>query len=326
MKPEYQIRRRELLLGAGGLATAGLTARLGNRWDEYRQRAEVFIGKVACYDEEVERVIREGLRQLGVGADTVRGKSVLLKPNLVEPSRDSPHINTHPEVIRAAASVFRCMGARSVTVGEGQGHCTDSDLVLDDSGLGAVLDANRIPFVDLNHDDVLGVRNHLGFSRLETLFLPVAITQADFIVSMPKMKTHHWTGLTASMKNLFGVMPGVVYGWPKNVLHHAGIHESIVDINRVVKTNLAIVDGIVAMEGDGPIMGTPRRAGVIVLGRNLPAVDATCARLMGMDPTSIAYLGWSSGRLGPIKERHIVQRGWPLTEVVQEFAGVPNQS
>ena len=105
---------------------------------------------------------------------------------------------------------------------------------------------------------------------------------------MPKMKTHHWAGVTLSMKNLFGVMPGVVYGWPKNVLHHAGIPGSILDINAAVRPHLAIVDGIIAMEGDGPIMGTPRAAGLLVLGTNLPAVDATCTRLMGLDPWRIA--------------------------------------
>ena len=82
------------------------------------------------------------------------------------------------------------------------------------------------------------------------------------------MKTHHWAGVTLAMKNLFGVMPGVYYGWPKNVLHYAGIPGSILDINAAVRPHLAIVDGIVGMEGDGPIMGTPRHAGLLVMGTN----------------------------------------------------------
>ena len=84
------------------------------------------------------------------------------------------------------------------------------------------------------------------------------LKRADLVVSLPKLKTHHWAGVTLAMKNLFGVMPGVAYGWPKNVLHHAGIPGSILDINAAVKPALAIVDGIVGMEGDGPIMGTPK--------------------------------------------------------------------
>ena len=133
------------------------------------------------------------------------------------------------------------------------------------------------------------------------------------------MKTHHWAGVTLSMKNLFGVMPGVCYGWPKNVLHHAGISQSILDINAAVRPHLAIVDGIVGMEGDGPIMGTPRPAHLIVMGTNLPAVDATCARLMGFDPVRIDYLRHASGVLGPIQERHIEQRGESVATLAQAF-------
>ena len=111
------------------------------------------------------------------------------------------------------------------------------------------------------------------------------------------------------MKNLFGIMPGIVYGWPKNVLHHAGIGSSILDINATVKPHFAIIDGIVGMEGDGPIMGTPKKAGVVIMGRNLPAVDATCARVMGIDPGRVNYLAAAEDWLGPIDERRIVQRG-----------------
>ena len=57
------------------------------------------------------------------------------------------------------------------------------------------------------------------------------MVQADFVVSMPKLKTHHWVGMTASMKNFYGVLPGIKYGWPKNVLHHNGIPETVADIN-----------------------------------------------------------------------------------------------
>jgi len=133
------------------------------------------------------------------------------------------------------------------------------------------------------------------------------------------MKTHHWAGVTLSMKNLFGVMPGIVYGWPKNVLHWAGLQECIFDITATLKPHLAIVDGIVGMEGDGPIMGTPIQSNVIVIGKNLPAVDATCARIMGIDPKKISYLKHSSGRIGAIKESNIEQRGENIQSVRRNY-------
>lgn len=319
MGDDRGLRRRAFLTGAGGLAAAGLGAKAWSDGDERRRRADVFIARAGSYDVDLERLIADGLAGLGLGPRWAAGKSVLLKPNLVEPSRDAPQINTHPMVVRAAAEVFRRWGAREVVVGEGQGHCRDADYVLEQSGLGPVLDHDRVPFLDLNHDDVFTVANTFRSTAMRRLTLPAALRRADVIVSMPKMKTHHWAGVTLSMKNLFGVMPGLVYGWPKNVLHHAGIPGSILDINAAVQPHLAIVDGIIAMEGDGPIMGEARRAGLLVLGTNLPAVDATTSRLMGIDPWKVPYLAAASGRLGPISEAHIRQRGEPIASLAQAF-------
>ena len=312
--------RRKFLVGLGAAAAGGMGARLLFEGNERGHRAEVVIARADAYDDRLADVIERGLGELGLGPRWGRGKSVLLKPNLVEPSRDAPHINTHPAVVLAAAEVFRRRGAREVLVAEGQGHCRDTDLVLEQSTLGPALREARLPYVDLNHDEVFEARNRARNTSLATLHLPATLRRADLIVSIPKLKTHHWAGLTASMKNLFGVMPGLCYGWPKNVLHHAGISGSIVDIAATVAPHLAIVDGIVGMEGDGPIMGTPRRSGLLILGTNLPAVDATAARLIGLDPSRIEYLALASGRLGPIAERHIAQRGEPIATLRQRYA------
>ncbi len=313
------MKRRTFLLGGSATLAAGLTLKAARDRDEAAMRAEVYIARASSYEVDLEPILRAGLAELGLRPRLVKGKSVLLKPNLVEPARSEPQINTHPEFVRAAAEVFRRWQAREVLVAEGQGHCRDSQYVLDQSGLGRVLRESRLEFVDLNHDDVEPVTNALGQTRLRELMLPVTLRRADLIVSLPKMKTHHWAGVTLSMKNLFGVMPGICYGWPKNVLHQVGIPQSILDIIATVRPHLAIVDGIIGMEGDGPIMGTPKAAGVLVMGRNLPAVDATCARLMGINPWRIAYLAGASCRLGPIASSHIRQRGETLDPLVQPF-------
>jgi uncharacterized protein (DUF362 family) len=318
--PPRLITRRELLIGIGGL----LAATKAGKWlwtdSERFRRAQVLIARADSYNADLVDIIRRGLSELRFGRELVRGKTVLLKPNLVEPTIDAPHVNTHPALVRAVTEVFRGWDAGDVFVAEGQGHCRDTFFVLEQSGLDRVLDEDRIAFVDLNYDDVFSVTNRLGFTRLAKLHLPESLRRADVIVSLPKLKTHHWAGATLSMKNLFGVMPGVCYGWPKNVLHHAGISQSILDINAAVRPHLAIVDGIVGMEGDGPIMGTPKPAYLVVMGTNLPAVDATCARLMGFDPFRIEYLRNASGVLGPIQERHIEQLGEPIARLGQTFA------
>jgi uncharacterized protein (DUF362 family) len=312
-------RREFLITCAGGLVLGASGYYLwrearNRRWDE-----RTFIGRAPSYEADLKTVIRDGFRELGVTPAAIRGKRVLLKPNLVETIPGAVHINTHPLVIRGAVEAFLSLGAARVVVAEGPGHVTDTLRVLDESGLEEVLWEDRIPFLDLNRQNGYTVANAGGCSRLKSLTLPVCLQDCDLIVSMPKLKTHHWAGVTLSMKNLFGLMPGSFYGWPKNYLHWAGIDECIVDITATVRPHFAIADGIVGMEGDGPIMGDPKPLGVLVLGRNLTAVDATCSRLMGIDPQRVVSLAAAGGWLGPIREANIRQVGETIAATRSPF-------
>jgi uncharacterized protein (DUF362 family) len=154
------------------------------------------------------------------------------------------------------------------------------------------------------------------------------VLDADIVLSMPKMKSHHWVGATLSMKNCFGCIPGRIYGWPKNVLHWRGIPQSILDITPAVAPGIVIIDGIVGMEGDGPIMGTPKDAGHLVFGTDPVAADATAARFMGLDPERIEYLREAGKFFGQVHLEDIEQRGEDPEadevpfEVVPEFEGL----
>jgi uncharacterized protein (DUF362 family) len=321
--------RREFL-GAcvGGAVLAASGHFLWRRFLRTRWRAQTFIAKVPGYQADISTVICTGLRQLGISPDEIKGKRVLLKPNLVETNPAGIHINTHPLAVRGAAEAFLKFGAAQVLVAEGPGHCQDTLRVLEESGLHEVLREDRIPFVDLNYQTGYNMPNIGKFSRLASLTFPSILRQVDFIVSLAKLKTHHWAGVTLSMKNLFGCMPGIYYGWPKNVLHIAGINECILDITATLRPHLAIVDGIMGMEGDGPIMGDAKPAGVLVMGSNLPAVDATCARVMKIDPYRVDYLKRAEFVLGPLNETDIVQVGEPIAAVATEFKllhSIPSQ-
>jgi uncharacterized protein (DUF362 family) len=308
--------RRSLLIGTaaaiGGLLTAGAV----RTW--LRGKSPVFIAAGQRYDGRLEQTIRDGLTACGVHPPSVRGKRVLLKPNMVEPTRAAPHMTTHPAMVQAAAAVFRGWGA-SVVVGEGPGHVRDTELALLESGMSEALAAAELSFADLNYEEVRFVRNAGKASKLDGFYFPRSVVEADLIVSMPKMKTHHWVGVTASMKNLYGVIPGIKYGWPKNVLHHAGIPQTVVDINASLPKAIAIVDAIQCMEGDGPIMGSAKQMGLVIVGANPTAVDATAARLMEVDPAAVSYLSLAADRLGPIDERRIEMRGERWQEHAKPF-------
>ena len=301
-----QFNRRAWLVGGGLTAAALVSAGLVRHWT--RERAGVFIAKGQRYDDRLVTTIRDGLAACGFVPDSARGKRVLLKPNLIEPTREAPHMTTHPAMIVAAAEAFRGWGA-SVTVGEGPGHVRDTEMALVESGVAEALEATGLPFADLNYQEVAWTENHGRASKLSGLYFPRAVVQADLIVSLPKMKTHHWMGVTAAMKNLYGTIPGVMYGWPKNVLHHNGIPQTVFDINASLPKTIAIVDAIDCMEGDGPIMGTLKHMGLVVVGTNPTAVDATVCRLMDVDPWQVPYLRLAADRLGPLDERLIEQRG-----------------
>src|SRR5439155_14844102 len=169
------------------------------------------------YSDKLDELVYDGLRLFNLD---VRGKSVLLKPNIVESIRGKP-VNTDSQLICAAAEAFLRLDAASVTMVEGPGHHRDTELLLFETCLGDQLEHRKIPFVDLNRDELGKTKLQANYSGLHRLWLPRTVLASDFIVSMPKVKTHHWTGVTLSMKNMFGVVPGARYGWPKNILHWA---------------------------------------------------------------------------------------------------------
>lgn len=281
-------------------------------------RSPVALLPATDYRADLADTIRRGMQML---AFNPAGKRVLLKPNMVE-YESGTAINTHPAVVAGAADAMLAAGAAEVIVGEAPGHRRDLEYLLGSTGVEDVLRDHRLRFVDLNHDDVRQVPLRSHFTKLDSLWLPATVLDADLVVSLPKLKTHHWAGITASMKNFFGTVPGAVYGWPKNFLHLHGIENSIVDLVATIKPALTIVDAITAMEGDGPIMGTPRPLGFIAMGTDLPAVDATLARIVGFDPAKLLYLKLASAYLGNTSEARIEQRGEAVARYRTRFAVV----
>ncbi len=290
------------------------------KWDRAafrkKDQSRVAIMSAARYDQPLKDTIIRGIKACGL---EVRGKRVLLKPNLVEFDPKGV-INTHPAVVEAAIDSFRSLGAAQVVVAEGPGHRRDNEYLLSASGLYDVIKEHRVRYVDLNSDDVHSTPLRSSFTDLKQLYLPETLYNADLLVSMPKLKTHHWAGVTLSLKNMFGVVPGAVYGWPKNILHWQGIHQSILDINSSLPLpQFAIVDGIVGMEGNGPLQGRAKNSGVLIFGDDLVAVDATSARVMKIEPQKIDYLAKAGEFLGNLYQEKIQQIGEPLERVQQDF-------
>jgi uncharacterized protein (DUF362 family) len=281
-----------------------------------RPPSRVMIRRAASYEQELGTIIYESLVEFAL---PVKGKVVLLKPNLV--GLDPLGImNTHPAFIAAARESFLRLGASQVLIGDGPAMDRDTEAIIESVRLREFVGPLARIFVDLNIDDVERVPLTTKASRLKELYMPKTVLGADLVVSMPKLKTHHWAGVTLSLKNMFGTVPGSCYGWPKNVLHWAGIDNAILDINAAVKPDFAIVDGIVGMEGNGPIQGTPKVCGALIFGDDPVAVDATCCRVMGLMPERIKYLAAAGTMLGHINANKIQQLGETTAALRSKFS------
>lgn len=321
-------------IGAGLAVIQRITAPFGPlnyyRW-LLRGQAQRWVGAPAIvalgqcaplYDAaEIARTLRECWRLADM--PTVRGKRILIKPNLVDVVENHP-ATTAPEVVGALVDMLAELGAAEIIVGDGPAFRRDAVAVAEECGLAAILAARGVRFVDLNYDDLEPAPVRDGWlRRAPVLWLPRTARQADLIVSAPKLKTHHWAGVSLSLKNLLGVIPGARYGWPKNAIHIGGISATILSLYQMLPPVVAVVDGIVGIEGDGPLFGEPVAHGLLAVGRDAVAVDVVCAQLMGFEIKEIEHLALAAWA-GTGQATRIEARGVPPASLQRRYQRPPS--
>ena len=293
----------------------------GKKQQYFGDPGVVSLGECPSYQGNVLACLRKLWQQSEMPA--VKGKRVLIKPNLVDSIENYP-ATTAPEIIGAVAELLIELGAKEVMIGDGPCFRRDAWPVVEGSKLAPILGAKNFRFLDLNYDDPRPVPIRDGwFRNSSVLWLPRSVLEADVIVSVPKLKTHHWAGVSLSLKNLFGVVPGARYGWPKNFLHINGIAASILGLYQTLPPVVAVIDGIVGMEGDGPLFGKPVHHGLLAVGRDPVAVDIICAQLMGISIESVQHLalaGWAG-----IGQAHRIEiRGVDRTKLQRHYQPPPS--
>ena len=337
--PPVQLNRRDFirlaaLIGTGAAVVAlnqalqpiGLTR--ATRWlvsGEVKRRTgkPSIVGLGRCEDYDQQEVY-ECLTDLWEKSEMpeVDGKRVLIKPNLLDYMEPHP-VTTSTPVIGAIVKLLRSRGAEEIVVGEGSAFRRDLGSVAEKTGLTAVLESLKVPLIDLNYDDPRPLPTQGSwFFDLDQIWFPYHVREADLIISVPKIKTHHWTGVSLSMKNLFGTIPGSRYGWPKNFLHFNGIPLSILGVYQSIPKTISIVDGIVGMEGDGPLFGTPVSHGVLAMGQDPVAVDSICADIMGFDSREIDYL-FLANWVGVGQGEKIITRGISTEDITIPYEKPP---
>ncbi len=258
--------------------------------DDHRGRpratARVSIVRLASYEPPaVASALREVLEPLGgMGAFVAPGMRVVLKPNFLLPSAPERAICTHPEVIRAVARLAREHGAATVEATDSPGVATATRCARR-LGLGG-----DEPFAVLDADEGVDVSpSGATFYRLKLIRRLLA---ADVVINLPKAKTHGQMVMTGAVKNSFGAVVGMEKAqWHFRAgKNRADFARLLLHIHSLVAPRLSVLDGVVAMEGNGPSGGDPRPLGVLMAAADAHALDAVLARIWGLAPRQVFTL------------------------------------
>ncbi|MCL4533955.1 MAG: DUF362 domain-containing protein [Bacteroidetes bacterium] len=271
---------------------------------------------------DIKGTTKRAIQMAGGWDEALRGaRRVLIKPNLTVPSVPGSAVCTDIGVTEGVIELLQEAGVRQITVAEGPGDDPERK-VFRVTGYDSLPARYGVKLLDLNLERTrrVAVPDGRAFDELE---IPRVVLDADAVIDIANLKTHSAALATLCSKNLFGVPPTPRYGlgsYPRKEFHQRGIHKVIHDINRVVPIAYCVVDGTLAMEGDGPIKGEPVPMGLVIAGRNRLAVDTVGCHLMRIDPREVDHLVYmAEAGMGPIDLSAIDLAGVSLESVARAF-------
>ena len=281
--------------------------------------SKVALIRCESYDENaVKAAVQRGIELLGGAAAFVqKGEKILLKPNWIMAVPPERCATTHPAVFKAVCEVFLSAGA-DLSYGDSPGSGTTeeaAEAAAIATGFKDVADKLNVSFADFLHGR--DIKTTGGFEERE-FTIANGVLDCDGIISLPKMKTHGFLKMTGAVKNQLGVIPGKRKG-----AYHAQIHKPadfarmLIDLNAFVHPRLYIMDGIVAMEGNGPMNGDPKKMNVLLFSSEPIALDATVCRILDVKPeySYTVTLGMQA-KQGTYLQRQIELLGDPLESFV----------
>jgi uncharacterized protein (DUF362 family)/Pyruvate/2-oxoacid:ferredoxin oxidoreductase delta subunit len=279
------------------------------------KKSKVVLIRCDSYrEQELYDALRRGIGLLGTAAAFVRrGEKLLLKPNVLVGDRPQRCVSTHPSVLKAAGRIFGEAGA-DLRYGDSPGFGRPSSQ-LRKAGLADVADELRIPLADFEQGSEVTFDDS-PFTK--KFFIARGVLESDCIVSLAKMKTHQFTRFTGAVKNQFGCIPGMLKAeFHVKMQSPLDFSRMLVALNLLLKPRLYIMDGVWAMEGNGPRSGDPVKMRVLLLSTDPVALDSTACRMIGLNPgyvpTSLPGSQWG---LGVYESEEIELLGDPLESFI----------
>jgi uncharacterized protein (DUF362 family) len=245
-----------------------------------------------------------------------KGSQVLIKVNLTsEDKLWDKGILTSPLFTQALVEEVQKARPAEVVIAEGTAVGQNTKKAFAANGYPDVAKATGARLLDLYDGEYEEVKTAPD-GILKTVRISREVLKADFFINAPVLKTHFASTLTAAMKNLKGT---TTYDEKKR-FHYLNLNQAVAELNQVLKPNLIVIDGTIAMEGDGPIAGTPMDLNMVMGGTDAVAIDTICARIMGIDPEEVAPIVWAKKMgFGFYDEKDIRVLGNTIAEVFRPF-------
>ena len=244
--------------------------------------SEVALIRCESYDyDEVKDSVQRGVDLLGGAAGFVApGEKILLKPNWIMAVPPERCATTHPAVFKAVCEIFQAAGA-DLCYGDSPGRGSEEDETLEATkitGFEEIGIALNIPLADFLHGREVK-------ANTREFYIANGALDCDGIISLPKLKTQGFLKLTGAVKNQMGCIPGRRKGaYHRQLQKPANFARMLIELNMFLKPRLYIMDGIMAMEGNGPMSGDPKKMDVLLLSTDPIALDATVCRLVDVRP------------------------------------------
>jgi uncharacterized protein (DUF362 family) len=238
------------------------------------------MGKVSVVrtGSDVEASVRRSVELIG-GINLKGAKTVLVKPNICNAKNTDGMILTDFRIIEAVIKIIREKGSEPLVV-ESDNIADSADRRVEESGLKAKLEEWGVEFMNVSRDECVP---HLVAGT--EIMIPRTVLEAEYLVNLPKIKTCAHTLVTLSIKNLFGLFQEA-----KKSRLHKKLDEVLPFLAKTIRSDLIVVDGMICMEGNGPIVGSPRYLGVIVAGTNVVEVDSFCLGLIGFKAEEVSHI------------------------------------
>jgi uncharacterized protein (DUF362 family) len=210
---------------------------------------------------------------------------IVIKINLCALRTFETGATTDPRILKALINVLKDnYDVKTITVVESDSTAHDANLLFYLLGFKELSEKLGFQFVNLSCDTF--IKKQINGYRFKEVRVPSVIANADYFITLAKLKTHGDVGISCALKNQFGCYP-----YPRKIEYHKFLIDAIVDANLAMKPDFAIIDGVISMIGSGgPTFGLPFKSNILISSKDIVAADTVCAKILGFNPTKLSLI------------------------------------